>query len=64
MTGQNQKTAIRRASNYEVSTEYSDKESLLYGREEDYSQGADAPFRGMPAAEGVRIHQFMEQRFL
>ena len=38
-----------------------DEESLLYGRAEDHGQGADAPFRGLPAAEGVYLHQFMEQ---
>lgn len=25
--------------------------------EEDHGQGADAPFRGLPAAEGIRIYQ-------
>ncbi len=39
-------------------------EPLLYGGKKDHGKGADAPFRGLPAAKGIRVHQFMEQRFL
>lgn len=34
---------------------------LLHGGKEDHGQGADAPFRWLPAAESVRLHQFVEQ---
>ena len=34
---------------------------MLYGGEEDYSKGADAPFRWVPTAEGVCIYQFVGQ---
>lgn len=46
----------KRGYDYEVGTEYFNKESLLYGREKDYSQGIDAPFRGLPAAEGIGVY--------
>ena len=46
----------KRGYDYEVGAEYFNKESLLYGREKDYSQGADAPFRGLPAAEGIGVY--------
>ena len=55
------KEAGKGVNDYETGGIDHEKESLLHGREEDHSKGADAPFRGLPAAEGVRIHQFMEQ---
>ena len=54
MTGQ--KKTIRRKNEYEIGTEYFDKEPLLYGKEKDHGQGADAPFGGMPAAQGIGVH--------
>lgn len=56
MTGQR-----RGMSEDEIGGKHFDKESLLYGREKDYGKGADAPFRGMPAATGIRIYQQLEQ---
>ena len=47
MTGQ--KKTIRRKNEYEIGTEYFDKEPLLYGKEKDHGQGADAPFGGITA---------------
>ncbi len=58
MTGQK---AGRGTSNYETGGEHFDKESLLCDREEDYGERADAPFRGLPAAEGICVYQFVEQ---
>ena len=52
---------VRGTSNHETGRKYSDKESLLYGREKDHGQGADAPFRRLSAAEGICVHQFLEQ---
>lgn len=37
MTGQ--KKTIRRKNEYEIGTEYFDKEPLLYGKEKDHGQG-------------------------
>ena len=34
-----------------------DHDGISDGRKKDHSQGADAPFRGMPAAEGVCVYQ-------
>ncbi len=51
----------RGMSEHEAGTEHFNKKSLLYGREEDYGEGTDAPFRGLPTAEGIRIHQQLEQ---
>ena len=48
-------------SRHEAGGKHSDQESLLYGGEEDHSKGADAPFRWMPTAEGIRIYQFVGQ---
>ena len=48
---------VRGTNNHETGGIDYDKEPLLHGREEDHGQGADAPFRGLPAAEGVRFHQ-------
>lgn len=58
MTGQKMKRGI---SDYETGAVILDEKSLLYGREKNYGKGADAPFRGLSAAEGIRIHQFVEQ---
>jgi hypothetical protein len=44
-------------NNRETGGKHPDKEPLLYGRAEDHGEGADAPFRGLPAAEGIRFHQ-------
>jgi hypothetical protein len=40
--------------------EYFDEESLLYGRKEDRSEGADASFGRVRPAEGIRLCQLME----
>jgi len=48
-------------SDYEAGTVIFNKKSLLCGGEEDHGKGADAPFRGMPAATGIRIYQQLEQ---
>ena len=58
MTG---KKTGRGMSRHEAGGKYSDQEPLLYGGEEDHGEGADAPFRWMSTAEGIRIHQFLEQ---
>ena len=55
------KEAGKGVNDYETGGIDYEEESMLYGREEDYSKRADAPFRGLPAAGGIRIHQFMEQ---
>lgn len=47
----------RGTSEHETGGIYHGKEPLLCGREEDHGQGTDAPFRGLPAAEGIRFHQ-------
>jgi hypothetical protein len=44
--------------------EYFDEESLLYGGEEDRSEGADASFGRVCPAEGIRFYQFVEQGVL
>ncbi len=48
-------------SEHEAGGKHFDEKSLLHGREKDHGEGADAPFRGLPAAEGVRIHPQLEQ---
>jgi hypothetical protein len=40
--------------------EYFDEESLLYGREKDRSEGADAAFSWVFPAEGIRFYQCLE----
>lgn len=64
MTGRKQKTAIRRMSDYETGGIDLNEKPLLYGGEENHGQGADAPFRGLPAAEGVCVYQQLEQPVL
>ena len=39
----------------ETDLEFSDKKSLLYCRENDYSEGPDASFGWMSAAEGTGL---------
>lgn len=51
----------RGMSEHEAGGKHSDQEPVLCGRAEDRSQGADAPFRGLPPAEGVRVHPFLGQ---
>ena len=54
MTGQK---AGRGTNKHETGRKHPDKEPLLHGGAEDYGQGADAPFRGLPAAKGICIYQ-------
>ena len=58
MTGRRMKRGM---SDYETGTVIFDEKSLLCGGKEDHGKGADAPFRGMPAATGIRIYQQLEQ---
>ena len=51
----------RGTSDHEAGAVIFDKKSLLYGREENHGKRADAPFRGMPAATGIRILKQLEQ---
>ena len=58
MTGQRMKRGM---SDHETGAVIPDEKSLLYGGEENHGKGADAPFRGMPAATGICIYQQLEQ---
>ena len=57
MTGQRTEVVV----NDGACGKYSDEESLLYDREEDYGKRADAAFGGVSPAEGVSLFKFMEQ---